>query len=156
MDKKLREVSAAIAALNGAHIATIDRVQVGTPVYSFLGKKWCSIVHIDPEHKYPLQTITEKYTEEGKFYRGDLYNSLFLIDPINGTLPPETEIDWSKVDAWVDVIVMGRLNAKFISYSSWSATCWYHVCGWERPQNTARINIKLAPHVDIKPEWLKK
>jgi hypothetical protein len=34
MDKKLRDISAAIAALNGAHIATIDRVKVGTPVYT--------------------------------------------------------------------------------------------------------------------------
>ena len=155
MNKQLKDLSAAIAALNGSHIATIDNVKVGTPVYSIANMLWSTVIKITGDEKYPIVTGLGTYTKQGmNCFRNEAV--IYLIDPINGTLPPEEEIDWSKVDFGVDAIVHDSLKAKFITYESDNTACWYYSFSDRRPLRTIRANIKLAPHVDIKPEWVKK
>lgn len=157
MNKQLKDISAAIAALNGSHIATIDNVKVGMPVFSAEFNAWSIVKRINwSPDSFPIKIDVHSYMANGSRKQGEP-PSLFLIDPINGTLPPEPEIDWSQIDLGTDIIeVSNDIEVKFISYNGANRTVWYLVNTSPHPRHKHKDFFKLAPHVDIKPEWVKK
>lgn len=159
MNKQLKDLSAAIASLKGSYIATINNVKIGTPVFSTVNNSWTRIQDIKSEAMCPLKTENGfTYNSTGRLFPGDRSPSLFLIDPINGTLPAEPEIDWSKVDFGTDIELpreTSMIQAKFITHEFNCDDLWYYYLGDQRPYRIESRVVKLAPHVDIKPEWIK-
>lgn len=95
------------------HAATIDKVKVGDWVFSLFGG-WDRITRIaDGDNLYPIATTRNAYDGYGKQNTGDKYPRIFLIDPFNGTKPPEPEIDWEKVPKGTGVEVFSEGWVKY-------------------------------------------
>jgi hypothetical protein len=163
MSKDLKEI---LFKLRKEHVATLAKVRVGMYVYSVPEFRWERVEQAAPGPNRPIVTEYRSYTKDGFWVPSvEVLPSIYLIDPINGTLPPHN-INWHKVaidtpkvnvismyghTIWKGILIsyIPKLHpdARFVVLEEdCSERFKAHYCS----------KVELHKSVKIKPEWLQK
>ena len=126
-----------------------------------LNMDWCTVIELNPGDQFSIRLKMDKGGEmvvDPKQMRSLFWQPVEIIPPPK----PEPELDWSKVPQGTPVEVRNYPDGEWVKGYGFIAKAttalenqpFIVATGYAGPYNWRYC--RLAPDVEIKPEWLKK